>query len=204
MSRRSFTDDQVECAVRNKALRSIAAVLRDIGGAAGSGGSYDVVRRIVKDRELDTSHWLGNRIGLLKAGVTRPVLPLLRFYGPGEKLPHAHDVKLRLIRDGLKKRECEQCRGTTWLGGLIPIELHHVDGNKRNYQLGNLQILCPNCHALTPNYTGRNVKRQRGRASGGIEDAHGLNPCGNCCEGASPSSPTIFKSCEHATSLPKS
>ena len=46
---------------------------------------------------------------------------------------------------------------TEWMGISIPIELHHIDGNRFNNKLDNLQILCPNCHALTDNYSGRKL-----------------------------------------------
>jgi hypothetical protein len=36
--------------------------------------------------------------------------------------------------------------------GRIPLHIDHVDGNWRNNELGNLRLLCPNCHALTPSY----------------------------------------------------
>src|SRR4030042_4850569 len=36
--------------------------------------------------------------------------------------------------------------------GKVPIDLHHIDGNKFNSKEENLELLCPNCHSLTPNY----------------------------------------------------
>lgn len=38
----------------------------------------------------------------------------------------------------------------------IPLEIHHKDGNYKNCQENNLQVLCPNCHSLTKNYRGAN------------------------------------------------
>ena len=38
----------------------------------------------------------------------------------------------------------------------IPLELHHIDGNNQNNNLTNLTLLCPNCHAMTDNYRGKN------------------------------------------------
>ena len=38
---------------------------------------------------------------------------------------------------------------------IIPLELHHIDGNNKDNSLSNLQLLCPNCHALTNNYRNR-------------------------------------------------
>ncbi len=43
-----------------------------------------------------------------------------------------------------------------WLNKPIPLELHHKDGDNTNNELDNLELLCPNCHALTDNYRGRN------------------------------------------------
>jgi len=40
--------------------------------------------------------------------------------------------------------------------GKVPIELEHIDGNSENNDLGNLKLLCPNCHSLTPTYKALN------------------------------------------------
>lgn len=50
------------------------------------------------------------------------------------------------------------CGNTEWLDKHIPLELHHINGNHKDNRLSNLQLLCPNCHALTDNYRGKNIK----------------------------------------------
>jgi hypothetical protein len=62
-------------------------------------------------------------------------------------------LRQKLIQDGLKKDSCELCGYSEWMGKKIPLELHHVDGNRFNNALNNLQILCPTCHSLTPNHS---------------------------------------------------
>lgn len=57
---------------------------------------------------------------------------------------------------------CEQCGLTTWLDRPIPLQLHHVDGNWQNGDFTNLNLLCPNCHALTENFGSKN--RGNGRS----------------------------------------
>ena len=71
----------------------------------------------------------------------------------------SHPLKLKLIKDGLKEERCELCGLTEWLGQKIPLELHHKDGNHFNNELENLLILCPNCHAIQENNSGKNVGR---------------------------------------------
>jgi hypothetical protein len=36
--------------------------------------------------------------------------------------------------------------------GATILEVDHIDGNHENNLKENLRVLCPNCHALTPNY----------------------------------------------------
>ena len=67
-------------------------------------------------------------------------------------------LKEKLIRDGLKEERCELCGCVDWLGQKLPLELHHKDGNHFNNNLDNLQILCPNCHAIQPGNSGANIK----------------------------------------------
>jgi hypothetical protein len=51
--------------------------------------------------------------------------------------------------------------------GLVPIQLEHKDGNSGNHNLLNLELLCPNCHSLTPTYgalnkgNGRTKRREK-------------------------------------------
>lgn len=80
-----------------------------------------------------------------------------------------YTLKQKLFDHGLKERKCERCNSTTWQGVPIPLELHHIDGNRLNNNLPNLQILCPNCHALTTNFRSAN-KNKIGRIPKTFED----------------------------------
>ena len=51
--------------------------------------------------------------------------------------------------------KCEICGLQKWNNQKIPLELHHINGNNKDNSLNNLQLLCPNCHALTDNYRNR-------------------------------------------------
>lgn len=61
----------------------------------------------------------------------------------------------KLFREGIRERKCERCGLSHWQDEPISLELHHIDGNHYNNNFDNLQILCPNCHALTQGYRHR-------------------------------------------------
>jgi len=71
----------------------------------------------------------------------------------------SNKLRIKLLREGLKEAKCERCGNVEWLGLPIPLEVHHINGDKSKNELSNLQLLCPNCHALTPTYRGKNIKK---------------------------------------------
>jgi 5-methylcytosine-specific restriction endonuclease McrA len=73
----------------------------------------------------------------------------------------SNKLKRRLIRAGLKDAACEKCGRTLSNGEPIPLELDHINGRANDNRLENLRLLCPNCHAQTPTYRGRNIGKAR-------------------------------------------
>jgi DNA-binding transcriptional ArsR family regulator len=70
------------------------------------------------------------------------------------------NLKLRLLRGGLKTSCCERCGIESWRGRPLSLALHHVNGVRNDNRLENLELLCPNCHSQTDNFAGRNCKRR--------------------------------------------
>lgn len=71
----------------------------------------------------------------------------------------SNKVRKKLLDEGYKEHKCECCGLTEWLGEPIPLELHHKDGNHFHNELDNFQLLCPNCHAKTSSYRGKNCSK---------------------------------------------
>jgi len=66
-----------------------------------------------------------------------------------------HNIKLRLLGAGIKQDRCEVCGLTEWRGEPLSMALHHINGDGRDNRLENLQLLCPNCHSQTANFSAR-------------------------------------------------
>ncbi len=61
------------------------------------------------------------------------------------------------LRKAYKEKHGNKCQKCNWAEvnkfyNLIPVELHHKDGNDENNEEDNLELLCPNCHSLTEFY----------------------------------------------------
>lgn len=65
----------------------------------------------------------------------------------------------RLINEGYKSHICEKCKTTIWNNIPVALELNHIDGDRTNNSLENLEALCPNCHAQTSNWRGRKKRK---------------------------------------------
>ena len=68
-------------------------------------------------------------------------------------------LKNRLFKAGIKENKCECCGISEWNGKPLNMELHHIDGDRTNHKLDNLQILCPNCHSQTATFRAKNIKQ---------------------------------------------
>ena len=73
----------------------------------------------------------------------------------------------------------------------MPLQLDHVNGDRRDNRLENLRILCPNCHALTDTWCGRNIGRTATLDPPAsvveLADTQDSSPCAERREGSTPS-----------------
>lgn len=88
----------------------------------------------------------------------RSKLTLMEYLATSKDI-QSNKVRIKLLEEGLKEHQCECCGLTTWLDNPIPLELHHKDGNRHNNTIENFALLCPNCHAFTESYRGKNCTK---------------------------------------------
>ena len=150
---RNYTDNDLRKAVATSF--SLRAVLTEIG-LTPSGGNYESIKKRIAGMGLETSHFLGQAIlrGSSHNYGTRPLADILVH----RKLENTWRLKNRLLQEGIKAEQCEKCGKKSWMGQPIPLELHHIDGDRTNNTLHNIELMCPNCHAQTDNYRGSKKK----------------------------------------------
>ena len=76
-----------------------------------------------------------------------------------ENMPH-------MIKRYLMSKYNYKCQKCGWgevneTTGKIPLEVHHINGDCTDNREENLQLLCPNCHSLTPNHGSLNKISKR-------------------------------------------
>ena len=151
-SRYTYSEQDLREAVKKST--SIRQVLEKLN-IVPAGGNYQTTNRRIKKLNIDISHFTGQAWNKGKViGPKRSV----EEYLVENSVVQSFKLKSRLIAEGLKEHKCECCGITEWNGKPAPIELDHINGNHHDNRLENLRILCPNCHAQTDTYRGKNKK----------------------------------------------
>lgn len=143
----TYTDDELRQAVRDSI--SIRQVIFTVTHKISKSAYNHVLKRMV-DLDVDISHFLGQRHN--KVNQCRHISNEDLFVNGRKR----GDIKKRLFSEDIKERKCEWCGLAEWRDQPISLELDHIDGDVLNNLVENLRILCPNCHAQTSTYRGRN------------------------------------------------
>jgi predicted RNA-binding Zn-ribbon protein involved in translation (DUF1610 family) len=138
---------------------SYAEVLEKAGRKQG-GGSQATLKKKIEEFQIDISHFTGQRWqsspNQKNNIISREKYDLNTIFVKNS--PVTQKVLRGYVeRHNVLKYECEQCGcDGHWQNGIISLELDHIDGDNTNNEITNLRYLCPNCHALTETYRGRN------------------------------------------------
>ena len=118
------------------------------------GCKWETLNRYLKIMGIE---YAGNQSG---KGQTKkkPKMTLAEYLENSEDI-QTNKVRIKILEEGLKPHKCECCGLETWLDNPIPLEVHHKDGDRTHNELSNYELLCPNCHAFTDSYRGKNSKK---------------------------------------------
>lgn len=122
--------------------RSFQDLARKIGYEKTGGGTQTSLKQAVRERGLDTSHFLGQ-------AWNRDNYDYSNFEKNSIKKNGKTTLKPLIA---LRGNKCECCGLTEWLNQPIKLEIHHKNGDRSDNSLENLQLLCPNCHSYTETF----------------------------------------------------
>lgn len=127
------------------------------------GNAYTTLKSRIKQHDIDISHFTG---ALWSKGKTLDYKPKYSTEDIfSNKVPYYNGSRLRkrLTEEGYFENKCYSCNLTAWLGSPIPLELEHKNGDHYDNRLENLTVLCPNCHAKTETYCGKNRVHEKSK-----------------------------------------
>ena len=140
---------------------SLAEVLRK-AGRKQAGGNQATLKKKIEEFEIDISHFTGQLWSKGKTKETDSRIKSKEAYSLETIFKKDSSVTQKVLRGYVERHsiipyQCCNCGcDGHWQDGIITLELHHKDGNNHNNEISNLEYLCPNCHALTDTYCGKN------------------------------------------------
>lgn len=163
MALRKYDKEWLEDLCKNS--YSLAEVLRK-AGRKQAGGNQETLKRKIKEYNIDISHFTGM---LWNKGKTKETDERIARASAGKEKYSLDEVfcKDSIVNQKTLRRyvetyniieyKCQRCGcDGHWQGEIIKLELDHINGDHFDDRIENLRYLCPNCHALTLTYKGRN------------------------------------------------
>lgn len=137
---------------------------------------YRDLRSYIRLHKIPMPNFLGQKAGALsRKGPARNAVSTADLVVGSTRF--ATTIRNFLFRSGLKKRACERCGwARARSDGIVPVEVHHRNGESTDNRIENIEILCPNCHSLCENHRGAST-----RTPGGGGRRRPIPPPGNPC-----------------------
>ena len=157
MANRKYTKELLENVA--KECTSIRQMLQKFG-LKETGGNYSSIQKRCENFGVDISHFTGQKWH--ESPNQQGKKTSREKYSLEEIFVKDSPVTQKVLRGYVERHQvleykCSNCGcDGNWQGGIISLEIDHIDGDNSNNKIENLRYLCPNCHALTETYRGKN------------------------------------------------
>lgn len=126
-----------------KESTSILEVLKKLNTSL-SGTMHNYISKKIKLYDINTSHFQqskNNSGGKKNKKSSKDILTKL----PKGKRERSSTLRRALIESG-KEYICNVCKINKWLDQPLKLQINHINKDKNNNYIDNLEFLCPSCH----------------------------------------------------------
>ena len=127
--RKKYTDEQLKNAV--KKCFTLQEVLNELGLIGGHARIKDKISKL----DLDINHWK-----YFNNEVPRKILPINDILKIDTNIPTSN-LRIRLLNNGMLDYICNICGISEWNNQYISLQLHHINGDRKDNRLKNLKLL---------------------------------------------------------------
>lgn len=153
MGNRTWTNEQfIEAVSQSVSLSEIGRKL----GMKNFGANGHTYKKYIKLLNLDTSHFLSK--DKLREQARQKITSISDEGLFQVNQMNRKNIKKRIIKKNLLPYACNECGISSWKNKPLSLHLDHINGVNNDNRLSNLQFLCPNCHAQTDSYCGKNKR----------------------------------------------
>jgi hypothetical protein len=131
-------------------------------GLKNNGGNFNTLSHFIMANNVNIQHFSEHKSN--KKNITNYELykDINNFLVKDSFYKSTNNLKKKLYKLGLKEKKCEICgQDENWNGKRMSLILDHINGNRHDNRIENLQIVCPNCNAtLETHCRGLNIKKE--------------------------------------------
>lgn len=130
---------------------SYSDTLRNVGLTTSGGSASKLLKKRIADLKIPTDHFEDQR------NINKQQHTLDEILVADSPYTNINRLKIRLVNEGVMTYACVKCGNPgVWNNVPLALQLDHENGISNDHRRENLRFLCPNCHAQTDTYCGKN------------------------------------------------